>query len=148
MFSDLSLALFDAACKCALAIGDIVSLRLLSEQVVRLAESFEDTLNSMYYIVCALAYTSNISESIEKSLEVLRELGEELPESLAESELKFHIEQTKALLQGFTDQELTDYKVIDDSSSLMAMKFYERLVLSLQMTRPALHPVVTMKMVS
>ena len=148
LFSDLSLALFDAACKSALAIGDIVSLRLLSEQVVRFAESFEDTLNSMYYIVCALAYTSNRPESINRSLVLLRELGKELPESLAETDLKFHIDQTKVMLQGFTDQELIEYKVMEDSSKLIAMKFYAKLENSVQMTRPYLQPIVTMKMVS
>ena len=146
--SDLSLALFESACKCALIIGDIVTLRLLSEQVIQFAKSFGDTLNSMYCIVCALAYTSFLPESIERSLVVLQELGEELPESLAETDLKFHIDQTKVMLQGFTDQELIEYKVMEDSSKLIAMKFYAKLENSVQMTRPSLQPIVTMKMVS
>lgn len=131
-----------------MAIGDAVSLQLLSEQVIRFAKTFEDSLNSMYSIVCCLAYASNLPESVERSIVVLREcLGEELPESLSETDLKFHIEQTKVMLQKFTDKDLIEYKVMGDPSKLMAMKFYARLELSFQMIRPALQPIATMKMV-
>eukprot|EP00985_Skeletonema_marinoi_P006075 scaffold2639_cov69-Skeletonema_marinoi.AAC.1 len=41
----LSLKLFDLAAKCALTNGDIVILKLLSEQVIAYVRSYEDKLN-------------------------------------------------------------------------------------------------------
>ncbi|KAL7536583.1 hypothetical protein ACHAXR_007263 [Thalassiosira sp. AJA248-18] len=144
---DLSLALFDAASKCALVLGDLTILTLLSEQVIQYAQSFDDTLNSVYNIVSALAYTSQLPQSVERSIIVLSQLGEEIPESYSEPEIMRLIEQTKAMLQGFTDRQLIEYRTMDDPSMIMAQKFYARLELSVQMIRPAAQPNVTLKMV-
>ena len=145
---DLSLRLFESACKCALVIGDIVSLRLLSEQILVFARSFEDQLNSMYCTVSALCYTSQLPEAVARCTLVLSELGEPLPEAYSESEIKLYVEHTISMLQGFTsDKDLVDYKLMDDPQKLMAMKFYARLELSFLMIKPDAQPIVTMKMV-
>eukprot|EP00984_Skeletonema_dohrnii_P025146 scaffold14259_cov134-Skeletonema_dohrnii-CCMP3373.AAC.4 len=67
----LSLELFDLAAKCALTNGDIVSLNLLSEQVIAYARSYEDKLNVLYLFTCALGCSSRLPDSIEKSIEIL-----------------------------------------------------------------------------
>jgi hypothetical protein len=74
----LSLELFDLAAKCALTNGDILSLKLLSQQVLRKSRSFEDKLNVMYLATCSLAFSSQLPESIEKGLAILSQLGIEL----------------------------------------------------------------------
>jgi len=56
---ELSLDLFENASKCALVIGDFVSLELLSAQIHMFAQSFEDTLNSVYNVVSALDSASS-----------------------------------------------------------------------------------------
>ena len=106
----LSLNLFEAASKCALVTGDVTSLKILSEQIQAYATSFRDKLNSMYYNVIAMAYSAQLPESVDRSISILSQLGEELPDSYTELEMKYHIEQTKMLLKGFTEQELIEYK--------------------------------------
>ena len=128
--------MFEAAAKCALVLGDIVSLKLLSEQVINYAQSFEDTLSTLFITVCALAYASQLPESVNRSIMVLSRLGEEMPETYSEAEVKFSIEQTKIMLQGFSDEDLIGYTIMEEKSKIMAMNFYARLELSLQMTKP------------
>ncbi|KAL7528135.1 hypothetical protein ACHAXR_007195, partial [Thalassiosira sp. AJA248-18] len=144
---NLSLQLFESASNCALVAGDIVSLKLLSEQILAYARSLEDKLNAIYNVVSALASASELSESVNRSILVLSELGENLPESLSESQIKLQIEQTKRVLEGFSDQELMEYKLMDRPQKIMAMKFYARLESSFQMIKPAAQPIVTLKMV-
>ena len=142
---ELSLRLFEAASKCALVKGDEVSLKLVSDQILRFAKRFEDKLNTIFNNVTALCYTSH-PESVKMATSVLSQLGIDLPES-AESDFKTKIERTKILLKGFTDQDLIEYKIMTDPSKIMAMKFLARLELSLQYTRPVAAPIVTMHMI-
>ncbi|KAL7541084.1 hypothetical protein ACHAXR_010617 [Thalassiosira sp. AJA248-18] len=144
---NLSLQLFESASKCALVAGDIVSLKLLSEQVYTFAQSLEDKMNAMFNVVSALSYASQLPESVNETILVLSQLGEELPESLSEPQIMLQIEKTKAILEGFSDQELIEYKRMDDPLKIMAMKFYARLEPSLQQIKPDAQPSITLKMV-
>jgi len=142
---DLSLQLFEAASKCALVKGDEVSLKLVSDQILRFAKRFEDKLNTIFNNVTALCYKSH-PESVKMATSVLSQLGIDLPEPV-ESDFKTNIERTKILLKGFTDQDLLEYKRMTDPSKIMAMKFLARLELSLQYTRPVAAPIVTMNII-
>jgi len=145
---DLSLQLFDSATDCALVLGDITSLKLLTNQIITFAKSFEEKLNATYNTVSALAYASQLPESVNRSILVLSQLGEELPDSYSESDTKLYIEQTQAMLKGFTtDQELIEYRRMVDPNKIMAMKFYARLEISFHMTKVEAQPIVTMKIV-
>ena len=144
---DLSMKLFNSANKCALITGDLVTLKLLSEQIMTFAESFEDKLDAMYNTVCALAYASQIPKSVDSSISILAQLGEELPQSFSESDTKQIIEQTKVMLQGFTDDQLIEYKMMEDPAKKAAMKFFGKLEVSLKQIKPDLQPIVTLKMV-
>ena len=53
---NLSLHLVEAASKCALVTGDVVGLKLLSDQIQRYAKNFQDKLNSLYYNVLTIWY--------------------------------------------------------------------------------------------
>ena len=128
--------------------GDLVSVRLLSEQVLKFAKSPEEKLNTMYNTASALSYASQLQESVNVSISVLSGLGEALPESQTERDLKLFIELTKVILQGFTDQELIEYKITKSNpSKSMALKFLARLGLSYQMINLSAQPIVTLKMV-
>jgi len=144
---DLSMDLFEAASKCALAIGDLVSLNILSEQILTFAKTFEEKLNAMYNTVTALGYTSQLKESVKRSILILSQLGETIPESSSYSDVKFYMEQTNAMLKAYSNQALVEYKAMVDPKQIMAMKFYARLEIHLQMIKPALNSIVTMKMV-
>mmetsp|Transcript_4484 Transcript_4484/g.8609 ORF Transcript_4484/g.8609 Transcript_4484/m.8609 type:complete len:739 (-) Transcript_4484:970-3186(-) len=145
---DLSLQLFESATDCALVLGDITSLKLLTNQIITSAKSFEEKLNATYNTVSALAYASQLPESVTRSILVLSQLGEELLDFYSESDTKLYIEQTQSMLKIFTtDQELIQYKKMVDPNKIMAMKFYARLRLSFQMTKVEAQPIVTMKIV-
>lgn len=145
---ELSLQLFDAACKCALVIGDIVSLRLLSEQIRVYAKSFDDQLNSIYHTVTALCYTSQLPKAVEIMTLTLSQLGESFPETYTESEVKLYVEKTDSMLRRFSsDNDLIEYKLMEDSQKEMAMKFYARLLIPIVMIKPDALPILTMKMV-
>jgi predicted ATPase len=147
---DLSLQLFESASKCALVKGDVVSLALVSDQIIRFAKRFEDKLNTMFDKVTVLTYTSKLPEAVSVAISVLAQLGIELPET-SESDLMTKLHETKILLQGFADQDLIEYKAMTDPSKIMAMKFLSRLAISLmlspQTARPVAVPIVTLKMI-
>ena len=64
----LSLELFDLAAECALTNGDIVSLNILSEQVIAKGRSYEDKLNVMYFVTCSLVSSFKIPDQLEWDL--------------------------------------------------------------------------------
>ena len=144
---NLSLELHEAGAKSSLVLGDILSLQIVSEQVLKFARSFEDKLNILYITISALAFASKIDESVEMGLTVLSQLGEDIPSSLSKKETKFHIQQTQSMLSAFSDKDLLNYRFMTDSRKLFAMKFLAKLEVSLQMIKPAMQPIVTLKMV-
>ena len=141
----LSLELFNGAAKAAFAIGDLVALKLLSEQVLAFARSFEDKLDVLYISACALTSTSRLSESIEKGCSVLSSLGEMVPSQTSESEIPFMFEQTNRMLSTFTDRQLLNHIMMSDQKKIMAMRFYRILQTATQSAMPQLQPVITLK---
>ncbi|KAL7536597.1 hypothetical protein ACHAWF_005522, partial [Thalassiosira exigua] len=144
---DLSLQLFDNAGKCAMVIGDYVAFRIISDQVVTFAQTFQEKLSTVYNVICVLAAENEIQKAVEKITLILSELGEELPEYFSDSMTKLSIELTRKTLHDFTDKELVEYKMMTDPSKVMAMKFLARLEILFQMTNPNLQPFVTIRMV-
>ena len=145
---DLSLKLFEAASKCAVVIGDHDILRLLSEQIQTFGMTFEDKLNSVYYQCVTLIKASEFEESGNLALSVLAQLGEEIPEeSCSQTDMINQIEETKAMLEGYTDEELLNYMPLVDHHKVMAMKFYGRCEVIFHMIKPWVLPIITLKMV-
>ena len=129
-------------------VGDIVSLRLLTEQIFFHAKSFDDKLNSIYHTVSALCYTSQLPEAVKRITLTLSELGESMPETHSESDVKLFVEQTDSILKEFsTDEDLIEHKLMEDPQTQMTMKFYARLETAFLMVKPEAQPIVTMKMV-
>ena len=122
----LSLDLFDLAAKCALINGSVISLNLLSQQVLEKSQSFEDKLNVMYYAVCALASSFKLPESIERGLNILSKLGIDLRgcESIGTEAC---LQETKDLLSGYTNDAILNTKRMTDPTMIMAMKFLDLL---------------------
>eukprot|EP00985_Skeletonema_marinoi_P010148 scaffold4782_cov142-Skeletonema_marinoi.AAC.1 len=130
----LSLELFNLAAKCALANGDVISLKLLSQQVMKKASSFEDTLNVTYFVTCSLAYSSKLPESVEKGLDILSQLGIELRG--CGSSVEDCVQETKDLLSAHTDDELLNTRRMTDPTMLMAMKFLGKLMVGMAQIMP------------
>eukprot|EP00984_Skeletonema_dohrnii_P034453 scaffold33562_cov125-Skeletonema_dohrnii-CCMP3373.AAC.7 len=140
----LSLELFGLAARCALTNGDIVSLKLLSEQVIAYGRSYEDKLNVLYLVTCSLAFSSKLPESIEKGLDILTNLGIDLQESRSTEEC---IQETTTLLSTRTDDEILNTRQMTDPTMIMAMKFLTKLEFGMTLTKPRSVPFVTQKMI-
>eukprot|EP00985_Skeletonema_marinoi_P001074 scaffold434_cov190-Skeletonema_marinoi.AAC.5 len=140
----LSLELFDLAAKCALTNGDIVSLNLLSEQVIAYARSYEDKLNVLYLVTCSVA-SSKLPESIEKGLDILANLGIELRGN--ESSMEACVQETKDLLSTYTDDEILNTRQMTDPTLIMAMKFLGKLGTGMTMIMPGSAPYVMQRII-
>ncbi|KAK1740251.1 putative AAA ATPase [Skeletonema marinoi] len=139
----LSLELFNLAAKCALTNGDIVSLELFSQQVLRESQSFEDKLNLLYFETCALAYSSRLAKSIEKGLDILSKLGIEVQGTNVEA----RVQETKDLLSAHTDDEILNSKQMTDPTMIIAMKFLGKLEIGMTHLMPKSVLYVTIKII-
>jgi len=140
------LELFDLAAKCAHVNVDLISLNVLSEQVLKKAHSLEDKLNVLYCVSCSLAYSSRLPESIEKGLDILSKLGIEVRghESRGTDAC---IKQTKDLLSAYTDDEILNTKRMTDPTMIMAMKFLGKLELGMTQIMPKSVPYVAQRII-
>ncbi|KAL7487783.1 hypothetical protein ACHAW6_013360 [Cyclotella cf. meneghiniana] len=144
---DFSLELFDLASKCALATGDIRSIRLLADQVLTHAKCLEDKLNTYFIIISSLTYSSKISEALKEGYTILSRLGEDIPNDLSMDALDQHIKQTQSLIRGVSENDILNYRLIKNKRTLAAMKFLAQLESITMMVKPSVHPFVTLKMV-
>ena len=141
----LSLELFDLAAKCALTNGDIVSLNLLSEQVIAYVRSYEDKLNVLYLVTCALTFSSKLPESIEKGIDILANLGIDLRG--CRSSMETCVQETKYLLSVYTDDEILNTRQMTDPTMIMAMKFLGKLELGMAQIMPESAPRVMQRII-
>ncbi|KAL7498737.1 hypothetical protein ACHAWT_006712, partial [Skeletonema menzelii] len=141
----LSLELFDLAANCALTNRDSVSFKLLSAQVIAHGRSYDDKLNVMYFISCALASTIKLPESIEKGLDILAKLGIQLRGN--ESSMEVCVQQTKDILSGYTDEEILNTRRMTDPTMIKAMKFLGKLELGMSQIMPKSAPHVMQQII-
>ena len=145
MHYSLSLELFDFAAKCAVTNGDIVSVRLLYEQVMVFGKSFEDKLKVMYCNTCSLAFSSRLPESIEMGLDILEKLGIQVRGH--DSNVEACVQKTKDLLSTYTDDEILNSSQMTDSNMIIAMKFLGKLEVGMTQIMPKSVPFVTQQII-
>eukprot|EP00804_Cyclotella_cryptica_P031040 CCRYP_013586-RA/>CCRYP_013586-RA protein AED:0.40 eAED:0.38 QI:0/0/0/1/0/0/3/0/254 len=138
---DLSLELYELAAECAFIIGDIVSLTVLTDQVTKIARSFEDTLNISYTCMSTFGSTSKISDSVEMGLDIMAKLGEELPRSFSDHYTNLQIRSTQAMLDEISVVDLLNYRMMTDKRNFLSFST------SLMDIACWLQPAVTLKMV-
>ncbi|KAL7437496.1 hypothetical protein ACHAXM_005669 [Skeletonema potamos] len=139
---DLSLELFELAAKCALTNGDHDRVKLLYEQVLTEARSFEDKLDIAYTNIRALFDASCLEEALTKVLYVLNKVGVVLSEDLMTL-----LPNTKSMLAQYSDEQLLSRPVMTDRTKLMAMKFLSIAQLCLFHTNPKSQPKATLQVV-
>lgn len=144
---ELSIELFCLASKCALATGDFVSLKLLSEQVLRNANAFEQKIPVMYYCMCARTFSGEFFEGAKQIESTLSQLGEALPEQSSSSEILNSVEEMLETLASYSVSELKDLKRMNDSVKKTTMLFLKQLNLCYFNINPEKQPIVTTKMI-
>ena len=142
----LSLELFDLAARCAHTNGDVISLNLLSQQVLTKSQSFEDRLNVMYYAMCVLASSSKLPESIERGLKILSRLGIDL-HGCESGSVEACVQETKDLLSCYSDDEILNTERMTDQTKIMAMKFLGKLETGMTQIMPKSAPYVTQRII-
>jgi predicted ATPase len=144
---DLSLELYDLASKSALAAGNIGSLKVLADEVLHNAKSFEDKLTVYSIMVSSLAYASKSLEALEQGHKILSRLGEDIPINPSKEALDQQIQQTQSLIKGISEHDILNFRLTTDKTKLAAMKFLAQLENTTLMVKPSLHPFVTLRMV-
>lgn len=144
---ELSMELFCLASKCALATGDFVGLKLLSEQVLRNATVFEQKIPVMYYCMCARTFSGEFFEGAKQIESTLSQLGEALPEQSSSSEILNSVEEMLEKLASYSISELKDLKRMDDSVKKITMLFLRQLHFCYFIISPEKQPIVTTKMI-
>jgi predicted ATPase len=144
---NFSLELFNLASKAALASGNIQGLRFLSDQVVKHSHCFEDNLTMYFIMMSSLAYTSRVGEALEKGLSIVSRLGVDVPSNPSSKELSEHIQQTQSMIRGKSEDDLLNYRLMNDTKMVSAMKFLAALQSISFLVKPDIHHILIMKMV-
>lgn len=134
----LSLELNELAAKCSLVLGDLISLTIISDRVIKYARCFDDKLETLFISMTSLGYASKIAELVEKGLSILSDLGEPLPRTISRDDAVKDINQTLLLLDGLADEDLFNYRKMTDQKKLMTMRFLAKLENACQEVNPAL----------
>lgn len=125
-------------------------MQLLTSQIFKFAQNFDDKLISYYVIIDSLGSAGKLKESIDKGYEVLGKLDEEFMGVEANEEMKdFDVYQTsvRQLLDGLTDKEILSSPLMSDPTKMMAMKIYNTLLPYLFLSNPLERNLITLRMV-
>ena len=141
----LSLEIFELACKSGVSSGmDLQQLNILSEQVLKNARSFKDTLETQLVFMAVLANVRP-SEALELGLSVVSRLGEEIPNPSKEA-----LDPRRVLdvieIQGVPEEYFLHYKMMTDSKMLMVMRYLSRIQVIAYHAKPLINPLVILKM--
>eukprot|EP00956_Cyclotella_meneghiniana_P030448 scaffold76682_cov82-Cyclotella_meneghiniana.AAC.8 len=142
---NFSLEIYVLACKSGVSSGmDLQQLNTLSEQVLKNARSFEDTLETQLINIGVLANVRP-SEALELGLSIVSRLGEEIPKPSKET-----LDPRRVLdvieIQGVPEEYFLHYKMMTDSKMLMVMRYLSRIQVIAYHTKPLINPLVILKM--
>ena len=100
-----SLAIFNLAYKSAAAAGrQTWELDILSDQVLKNARSFEDTVEiELIRITIPSYYSSKGAAALQHGLLIVSKLGEEIPSPSSKEALDVQVKQTLAMIKGLSE---------------------------------------------
>jgi len=117
----LSLELFELGAECAFTNGNHERVRILFEEVLQFAQSFEDKLEVTFTCIRSLLTVSYLGEALTKGLYVLNELG-----IVLSGDLEALLMETKLMLAEYSDERLLNLPVMTDRTKRMVMKLLSR----------------------
>ncbi|KAL7535064.1 hypothetical protein ACHAXR_009250, partial [Thalassiosira sp. AJA248-18] len=147
---ELTLALHNGLAECAIANGGehtILKLKIASEQVLHYARCLEDKLNVLLIKLRVLFQQSKLPAAIEHGLDVLSQLGEVIPDEITPDVVILYLENTKAMLENISDEDLINYKVICDQKKEGAIEFLAQISAAKFQISPSDQPLIVLKMV-
>ena len=147
---ELSLALCNGAAECAISDGEKhARLETLAQQVMKHARCLEDKLNVLFVMMRLLMFKSKFLLAIEHGFNCLSLIGVITIDhsQIAASIVIQCVKETKAMLEGLSDEDLFNYKVINDPKQELAMRFLAKMCEAMILMRQSDQPVVIMRMV-
>jgi predicted ATPase len=144
---DLSLEMFNLCAKCALASGHLRAIHSLSFHVLENTKNnFHDTLDVQFTNLSLLALTSKMGEALQLGLTVISKLGEGIPIDPSNELIQQQATKIQNMISGVSEEQLLNYKVMDNSSKSDAMMFLARLQVIAWMISSPVHPLIILKM--
>ena len=145
-FHPFSIEIFELACKSAAATGGrhIQGLMVLSNQVLKNARSFEDTVEVQLINLSLLSYT-NGTEALQLGLAVVSNLGDEIPD-YSKEDLEDQINLMKTVLYDLSEDHLLNYMMMKDPKKLILMRFLSRIQYVAYHVKPLMNISVILKM--
>jgi predicted ATPase len=143
----VSLELHELAAKAALAAGNIESMGLFSETILKHAKCFADEWNIHLIVIMSLMHIRNINEALEMGLGILTRLGEDISRDATEDDFVDQVKRTQAMLAGVSEDTLMGYEPMKDKKKRAAMKFLASLHTCSYIAAPSLHRFVVLKLV-
>jgi predicted ATPase len=121
-----SIEIFELAMKSSLAAGRLCGVEIYSNQLLKHAKCFADTLNTHFIVMLSLSYSSTL-KAVEKGIDIVSKLGEEMTIHPSTEVLDYHIKHTQLLIRGVSEEQLLNHRMMTNSNKLAIMKFLARL---------------------
>lgn len=90
-------------------------------------------------MISSLVNSGKMSEALEKGIGIVSRIGVCIPRDQSQAALDLLLTETLLLLNGFSEDDLLNYRMMDDRKNIMCMKFLARLELIAFFVNPRLH---------
>ncbi|KAL7521042.1 hypothetical protein ACHAWX_005737, partial [Stephanocyclus meneghinianus] len=143
----LTVRLYDAASEALYVTGDFSRLTSLAEKPLKLAKCFDDKLNIYNYLVRSLTASGQIEKGIATCCQVLDQLGELIPSKCTPETIHPETIRITTMLQEMSDDHFLSLPTMTDAHKLVAMQFLTHLLHLAYIAKPALAPIISLRMV-
>eukprot|EP00956_Cyclotella_meneghiniana_P001104 scaffold1292_cov71-Cyclotella_meneghiniana.AAC.4 len=137
-----SLEIYELACKTSFSAKKISDVNVYSEQVLKNAHTFEDTLEIQLIRMTLLAHL-DATKALELGLSIVSKLGEEIPIVTAEA---LDLKQVQSVVEGIPLEHFLNYEMMSNTKKLIVMRFLSRIQIIAYHAKPSLNPPITLKM--
>ena len=134
--------IYELACKTSFSAKKISDVNVYSEQVLKNAHTFEDTLEIQLIRMTLLAHI-DATKALELGLSIVSNLGEEIPVVTEEA---LDLKQVQSVVEGIPLEHFLNYKMMSDTKKLIVMRFLSRIQIIAHQCKPLLNALVTQKM--
>jgi predicted ATPase len=118
--------IFELAMKSSLAAGNVRGVLMHSDELLKHAKCFADTLNTHFIVMLTYEY-SNMTNAVEKGVGIVSKLGEQITSNPSKELLDYNIKHTQSLIRGVSEEQLMNHRMMTNSNKLAIMKFLARL---------------------
>lgn len=142
---DFSLELYELSCRCALVVGDVLGLQVLSDKVMTHARNSNQDANGCHVVHGVCIENSRCSAF---GLAILAQLGEEISTDPTQAELDQEALRTTNLLVTSSLHAIFNYPTMSCFRKVTAMRILAQIQIIAPFVNPPLQALIIMKMVN